>query len=139
MITAPDRVLGHQPLDRSHVEILLNSRRRPPQTLNAMSQGSPEPLRQRHRKASLGSCQNEVWNNSANRPAEKSLALSGCHPQVAWYAQRELDQIIVEQRYTCLERDGHTGAVNLGEDVAREIGLEIEAHHRRCKILRFVG
>src|ERR1700733_339055 len=139
MITAPDRVLGHQPLNRSHVEVLLNSRGRPTQTLDAMSQGAPEPLRQRHRKPSLWSRQYEVWNNPANRPPEKSLALAGCHPQVARYAQRELDQITVEQRHTCLKRNCHAGAINLGEDVTWKIGLEIEAHHRRCKILRFVG
>src|ERR1700733_4764327 len=98
MIAAPDRVLGHQPLDRSHVEVLLNGRRRPPQTLDAMPQGSPEPLRQRHRKPSLWSRQNEVRNDAANRPAEKSLALAGCNPQVARYAQRELDQIKIEKR-----------------------------------------
>ena len=42
---------------------------------------------------------------------------------------RELDDVVVEQRHARLDRVRHAHAIDLRQDVLRQIGLEVEAHH----------
>src|SRR5579871_3846046 len=103
-----------------------------------MPQRAPEPVRKRHGEAPLGTAEYEVRNDPADGPPEQPLTLLGGNPQVPGYAQGEVDEVGVEKRHARLERDGHAGPVDLGENVPGEIRLEIETHHQRRKILRLL-
>ena len=49
--------------------------------------------------------------------------------------RRPLDESVIEQRNPRFERARHAGAIDLGQNVAGEIGLEIGVLHLRQRVL----
>ena len=86
-------------------------------------------------KALLGAVQYILRNIRFEGRFEDVLAFAPAQLQTGRQPRRPLDQRVVEQRDAHFERAGHTGAVNLGEDVAREIGVEISILHLRQRIV----
>ena len=94
---------------------------------HALPQRPAEPARQRHRKAHLRPVQHLVAAGCGSI-AFLSSHLPSCRANLQRRRQgREpFDQRVVHQRLTHLERVRHAGPVDLGIDVADQIGLQIE-------------
>ncbi len=67
---------------------------------------------------------------------QKVLALVAVHLQRSGKGRAPLDQRVVHERLTYLERMSHAGAVDLGVDVAVEVSLDVQVLHQAQRVIR---
>src|SRR5262245_41879306 len=65
------------------------------------------------------------WDIRLKGPLEDMLSFAACKLQPALQPCRPFDELMIEERVTNFERHSHAGAIDFGENISREIGLDI--------------
>src|SRR5437762_9965100 len=106
------------------------SGRREPGAEDGIAQSLPqrpaEPARQRNREALLGPVQDLARQIRLHRLLQQVLALLTADLQCGRQGRQPFHQRMIHQRLADLERMGHAGSIDLGVDVADQIGFEIQ-------------
>ena len=102
---------------------------------HARLQRAAEPACQRHRETHLRPVQDVVRQLRLHRLLQQELALLPAHLQVRRQRGQPLDQRVVHQRFAHFERVRHAGPVDLGVDVADQIGLQVQVLDQRQRIV----
>ena len=95
-----------------------------------------ELARERGRKALLGAVKILAGHIGLERPLQDVFPLALVQPKIARQGRRPLDQHVIEEGNARLERGRHARAVDLGQDVAGEIGLDVDVLRTRDWIVR---
>src|SRR5438552_7352623 len=95
------------------------------------AQPAAEPAAQGDGKALLGPAEDRRGDEAAQRALEDVLARPSPQLQLGGDGGRELDELVVQQGHARLDRVGHAHAVHLGEDVEREVLLDVQVLERR--------
>ena len=84
--------------------------------------------RDRHREAGLRSLEQLARDMAVEQFADDVLALAVAQLEVERDARGQLRDAMIEERHARLEADGHRRAVDLAEDVVRQIGHRVAVH-----------
>ena len=79
-----------------------------------------------HAETPLGTREDSLGDASTQYTLEKVLALAPAHPEAGRETTGELHQRVIQERHARFERDGHAHAVQLGQDIPGQIGLDVE-------------
>ena len=85
-----------------------------------------QPFRDGHAEAHLRAIEDVVREVFLQRLLEDALARGAGELELRRNSGRVLHEDVIEKRAAHLERDGHGGAVHLGENVLAEIGLDVQ-------------
>ena len=88
-------------------------------------QRPPEPATEGNGEAALGARDDGLGQYPAHRALEQGLALAVLELKLGRDGGRELDELVIEQRHPRLDRVGHAHPVHLGQDVERQVAVEI--------------
>src|SRR5437899_455989 len=111
-------VLGEKAAQESDIEqARIGQRRARKGRLGAPAQGSAKPGCQRYREALLGPIEERAWNVGLERPLEDVLALTVSQLAARRDSGGPFHQLVIEQRGSDLQRIGHAGAVDLGQNI----------------------
>jgi len=94
---------------------------------------SPEPFADRGLEAVLGAVDDLARDPAFQQPAEQVLASTVLHLEGRRNRRGKLEQLVIEQRYACLERNSHAHLVDLGQDIVDEVGLDVDVE---CPVQR---
>src|SRR5437588_1858134 len=81
-----------------------------------------EPLLERNGEALLGTTDDLGGNARRDCPLQQDFGLARAHAPLGRNPAGELHERSIEQRNPCLQRREHRHAIDLGEDVSRQIG-----------------
>ncbi len=102
---------------------------------HALTQRPAEPARQRHGKAHLRPVHDVVRQMRLHRLLEQELALAAPDLQRGREGRQPFDQRVVHQRLAHFERVRHAGAIDLGVDVADQVGVQVDVLDQRKRIV----
>src|SRR3989449_6670665 len=120
-------VLLHQLLDVGCVEYSASSARlRQQQLPEAVAELSSEPAPERDPKATLGPVKNLVRQESPQGAFEDILRRPVAQPELRRNRGGELYELVIEQRDARLDGMRHAHPVHFGQDVEREVALQIQ-------------
>ena len=91
-------------------------------------------LAHRHAEPHLAPHPDFIRQQIAERPPQDPLALAPAVFPRHRKRRRQLDQAIIEERLPALQRVGHRRDVDLGHQVARQVGDQIRQRERRDRI-----
>ena len=91
--------------------------------------------RQRNRKAHLVPVQESCDRYGSSAFLKMYLPSPPPQLQSDGRPRRPLHELMVQQRHAHLERVRHAGAVDLGQDVARQLGLQVDVLDQRQRIV----
>ncbi len=97
-------------------------------------QGAAKPVVQRYAKAHLRTLPDGPRQQLAKSGPEQSLAPPAAEFQLHRQGSRELDQVMIEQRLPAFQPVGHRRNIDLGHQVAGEIGGEVGQRSGRDRI-----
>ena len=103
---------------------------------HALPQRPAEPARERHRESHLRPIQDLRRQVRLHRLLEQVLALLPADLERRRQRRQPFDERMIHQRLAHFERVRHARAVDLGVDVADEVGLEVEILDQRQRIVR---
>ncbi len=136
-VTDTRLMLRHDSLEEALVEDASVEKPRTEDRLaHALFERSPKPARERHRKAHFRPVEDVVRKVVLKRALEQELAFSASKLRLRRQRGCPLDELVVQNRHPHLERVSHAGPIHFREDVADEIGLEIEILNARQRMLR---
>ena len=123
-------VLGNDCLQLVYVEHArirqcLSAQRR----LDPFPERSPEPGAQRYGKSHLGTVEDVIAEMRFQRFLENILPFAATQLERGRKPRRPFDEFVIEQRHTHFQRMCHARPVDLGQNIARQIGLEIGVLH----------
>src|SRR5262245_45561390 len=104
---------------------------------NARSQLLIDPLLNRHTKSLLRPVEDFSRNQILHCSLEKVFGLEPGQFQSRGNACDKLDQLVIEQRRSCLERYSHTHTIDFREYVAGQIGFTVEIQQTIERLLAF--
>ena len=90
-------------------------------------------------KPRLGRERTASGNTAAHRALEQGLPFAVLELKVRRDGGRELDEPVIEQRHPRLDRVGHAHPVDLGQDVERQVAVEIGVLQGRQPVCRTGG
>ena len=93
---------------------------------HTLAQGAPEPAGQRNREAHLGAIQDIGGQHGLHAFLQQELALALAHLEVRGEGRQPFHQLVIHQRFADFERVRHACPVDLGVDVADEIGVRVD-------------
>ena len=95
-----------------------------------------EPFVNRNGDAHLRPLDDLLRNVPVKHLAQQSLLDAVLEFVMGRQSRGELENAVIEQRLAAFETDRHGGAVDLGEDVVREVGLVVDGEHaRECVVV----
>jgi hypothetical protein len=125
VIPAANDVLNYQPPNGASVHVLTELRRWISESLDAMPERAAKPTGKWNFEALLGSRKHRFWHKPPDRTSKQPLGLSGGNSQVPRNPQGKLNEIDIQQRHSCLQRDCHAGTVHFCQDVTWQIRFEV--------------
>ena len=92
----------------------------------AIAKRTPEPALEGNGEAHLRPEQHLVRQAPLHRLFQQEFGLAATYLQVGWQACQPFDERMIHQRFADFERMRHARPVDLGVDVADQIGLQVE-------------
>ena len=128
VVGAARRMLVEQPFDGRGAEPAARARRLAEQEVaRERAQLAAEPRGERNAEAALAAAGDARREIVCERAAQRDLAFAAAPLQVVGQREAELDDAMVEQRRAQLERVRHRRDVRLRQEVAGQVGLDVEA------------
>ena len=99
------------------------------QCVGPFAQRPAQPLRERDSEAHLGALDKSIRHVARKHAPQQMFGARRAHVQFRRLAPNPLNNAMIEQGNSNLQRHGHGGAVDLGEDVVGQIGQHVEIAH----------
>ena len=132
-------MLAHETAHRRAVQDVIEPAVRRREPIEPMAQRPPEPGTDGYGKPQLGVIEDRGRHQPADRTAEDLFPHAVADLQSRRQRERELDERMVEQRHARLERYRHAHPVHLGQDVAGEVGGDVDQRHLRHEVAGVSG
>src|SRR6266516_1662983 len=100
--------------DHARLNVLVNQL---PQISQPLVQGDTEAL--------LGAIDIFARNVFVEHLAQQMLGATGTPPEAEWQRECKFNQSMVEERFASLDADGHSRAIDFGQDVPRQVVMKI--------------